>query len=86
MTTNADIMKDIVVADDDFVKQQDHNGSYGRRHQLPSKVLGGQNPLAMYCAGVDGLDLSNLSAYDQGCNEGVPERNEELLRGQRNEG
>ncbi len=23
----------------------------------------------MYCAGVDGLDLSNLSAYDQGCNE-----------------
>ena len=34
-----------------------------------SKVLGGQNPLAMYCAGVDSLDLSNLSAYDQGCNE-----------------
>lgn len=34
-----------------------------------SKVLGGQNPLAMYCAGVNGLDLSNLSKYDQGCNE-----------------
>ena len=23
----------------------------------------------MYCAGVETLDLSNLSAYDQGCNE-----------------
>ncbi len=34
-----------------------------------SKILGGQNPLGMYCAGVEGLDLSNLSIYDQGCNE-----------------
>ena len=34
-----------------------------------SKILGGQNPLNMYCAGVEGLDLSNLSVYDQGCNE-----------------
>ena len=32
-------------------------------------VLGGQNPLPMYCAGVETLDLSNLSSYDQGCNE-----------------
>lgn len=23
----------------------------------------------MYCAGVETLDLSNISAYDQGCNE-----------------
>ncbi|MDD6307383.1 MAG: carbohydrate ABC transporter substrate-binding protein, partial [Clostridiales bacterium] len=34
-----------------------------------SKILGGQNPLGIYCAGVENLDLSNLSAYDQGCNE-----------------
>jgi hypothetical protein len=34
-----------------------------------SKVLGGQNPLAMYCAGVENLDLSNISSYDQACNE-----------------
>ena len=32
-------------------------------------ILGGQNPLPMYIAGVKTLDLSNLSAYDQGCNE-----------------
>ena len=46
MTTDDDIMKDIVVDDDDFV-----------------------NPLEMYCAGVADLDLSNICAYDQGCNE-----------------
>jgi hypothetical protein len=34
-----------------------------------SKVMGGQNPLPMYCAGAAKIDLSNLSAYDQGCNE-----------------
>ena len=33
-----------------------------------SKVLGGQNPLAMYAAGVESIDLSNLSNYDSGCN------------------
>ncbi|MBO5346656.1 MAG: carbohydrate ABC transporter substrate-binding protein, partial [Lachnospiraceae bacterium] len=31
--------------------------------------LGGQNPLAMYAAGAEKVDLSNASAYDQGCNE-----------------
>ena len=34
-----------------------------------SKILGGQNPLGMYCAGVESLDLSNICSYDQGCNE-----------------
>ena len=68
MTTNADIMKDIVVADDDFVNNQDvivemADSSYA------SKILGGQNPLGIYNEGVSKLDLSNLSSYDQGCNE-----------------
>ena len=66
MTTNADIMKDIVVADDDFVNNKTTMEAMAEDTSYSSKVLGGQNPLAMYCAGVD---LSNLSAYDQGCNE-----------------
>ena len=32
-------------------------------------VLGRQNPLAMFCAGADKIDLSDMSIYDQGCNE-----------------
>ena len=76
MTTDEDIMKEIVVADDDFVNNNTvmnglADGSIKAKDgkEYSSKILGGQNPLSMYCAGVDGLDLSNLSAYDQGCNE-----------------
>ena len=69
MTTNADLMKDIVVADDDFVNNKPTMEAMAQDTSYSSKVLGGQNPLAMYCAGVEKLDLSNLSAYDQGCNE-----------------
>ena len=68
MTTNDDVMREIIEKDDDFVNNQDviaemADSSYS------SKILGGQNPLGIYSAGVSKLDLSNLSAYDQGCNE-----------------
>ena len=32
-------------------------------------VLGGQNALAMFCAGADKIDKSFISPYDQGCTE-----------------
>ncbi|MCM1536516.1 MAG: ABC transporter substrate-binding protein [Clostridium sp.] len=80
LTTDEDIMTDIVVADDDFVNnkpamealasgEKKVKDEKGNDVEYSSKILGGQNPLAMYCAGVNNLDLSNLSAYDQGCNE-----------------
>ncbi len=69
MTANEEIMKEIVVADDDFVNNKPAMNAMAEDASYSSKILGGQNPLAMYCAGVEGLDLSNLSIYDQGCNE-----------------
>lgn len=68
MTTNDDVMREIIEKDDDFVNNQDvivemADSSYA------SKILGGQNPLGIYNEGVSKLDLSNLSSYDQGCNE-----------------
>lgn len=69
MTTQEDIMKEIVVADDDFVNNKPAMTAMAADAGYQSKVLGGQNALSIYCASVDGLDLSNLSAYDQGCNE-----------------
>ena len=68
MTTDAELMKGIVVKDDDFVNnkkamEEMANSDYS------SKILGGQNPLKMYMNGVETLDLSNLSKYDQACNE-----------------
>lgn len=79
LTTDEEVMTEIVLQDDDFVNNKPAMEALasgekkvtvdGKEQEYSSKVLGGQNPLAMYCAGVDGLDLSNLSAYDQGCNE-----------------
>ena len=69
MTTNEDLMKEIVVQDDDFVNNIPAMEAMAADTSYQSKVLGGQNPLAMYCAGAGSIDLSNLSAYDQACNE-----------------
>ena len=69
MTTNEELMKGIVVKDDDFVNNKPAMEAMAKDASYQSKVLGGQNPLAMYCAGAGSIDLSNLSAYDQGCNE-----------------
>lgn len=69
MTCNENVMTDIVKADDDFVNNKPAMEAMAVDTSYSSKVLGGQNPLSIYCAGVDNLDLSNLSAYDQGCNE-----------------
>ena len=82
MTTDTDIMTDIVKDDNDFVNNVPAMEAMAADTSYSSKVLGGQNPLAMYCAGAEKIDLSNLSAYDQGCNEELPECYEELLRRQ----
>ncbi|MCI5872132.1 MAG: ABC transporter substrate-binding protein [Roseburia sp.] len=69
MTANEDIMKEIVVADDDFVNNKPAMEAMAEDTGYSSKVLGGQNPLAMYCAGAEKIDLSNQSPYDQACTE-----------------
>ncbi len=68
MTCNADIMKDIVKQDDDFANNKKAMAEMASS-DYTSKVLGGINPLPMYMEGAEKIDLSNLSAYDQGCNE-----------------
>lgn len=69
MTCKEDIMTEIVKDDDDFVNNKPAMDNMVADTSYSSKILGGQNPLSIYCAGVEDLDLSNLSAYDQGCNE-----------------
>lgn len=68
MTTDDTIMKEIIEADDDFVNNQDVIAEMASS-DYSSKILDGQNPLGIYSNGVSTLDLSNISAYDQGCNE-----------------
>ena len=68
MTTDTELMKGIVTKDDDFVNDKPAMEAMANS-DYTSKVMGGQNPLPMYVAGAAKIDLSNLSAYDQGCNE-----------------
>lgn len=69
MTCNTDVMTEIVKADNDFVNNVPAMTQMAADTSYSSAVLGGQNPLAMYCAGAENIDLSNMSIYDQGCNE-----------------
>ena len=69
LTCNADVMTDIVLADDDFVNNKPAMDAMAVDESYSSSVYGGINPLPMYCEGVETIDLSNLSNYDQGCNE-----------------
>jgi len=61
-------MKGIVEKDDDFVNNKPAMEEMAKS-SYASKILGGQNPLGLYAANADNLDLSNLSPYDQACNE-----------------
>jgi hypothetical protein len=69
MTANDDVLKEIVVDDNDFTNSKPVMDAMAADTSYSSKVLGGQNALGMFCAGVETIDLSNLTDYDQGCNE-----------------
>ncbi len=68
LTTDEAIMKGIVEKDDDFVNNKPAMEAMATS-DYTSTILGGQNPLSIYCAGAGSIDLSNISAYDQACNE-----------------
>ena len=68
LTMDEAIMTEIVKADDDFVNNKPAMEAMAQS-DYTSTILGGMNPLQMYCDGAEKVDLSNLSAYDQGCNE-----------------
>ena len=69
MTTNEELMTGIVKKDSDFVNNKAAMEAAATNDEYAFAVLGGQNPLAMFCAGAEKIDLSNQSEYDQGCNE-----------------
>ncbi|MBQ8281329.1 MAG: carbohydrate ABC transporter substrate-binding protein [Lachnospiraceae bacterium] len=68
MTTDATVMKGIVEKDNDFVNNKPAMEEMAKS-AYECAPLGGQNPLPMYVAATEAIDLKNLSAYDQGCNE-----------------
>ena len=69
LTCNEEIMLDIVAKDSDFVNNKPAMEKAATDDAYAFSVFGGQNPLGMFCTGAENCDLSNQSAYDQGCNE-----------------
>lgn len=68
ITADEEIMKTIVEKKNDFVNNKKAMEAMAAS-DYTSKVLGGQNPLPIYLEGIVTIDLSNMSSYDQGCNE-----------------
>ena len=62
-------MTDIVKADSDFVNNKPAMEAAVEDDEYAFAVLGGQNPLGMFVAGAEKIDLSNMGDYDQGCTE-----------------
>ena len=81
LTCNAEIMVEIVKADNDFVNNKTAMETMAADASYGNKVLGGQNALPMFIAGVETIDLSKLSDYDQGCNESFQNAMKEYFEG-----
>jgi len=69
MTTDKTVLKDIAQKDSDCVNSKSVLAELAADDSGNLDILGGQNPYEQLAAGAEGIDLSNLSAYDQGCNE-----------------
>ncbi len=81
LTTNKEIMMDIVKQDDDFVNNKYAMEAMATDSSYKSKVLGGQNPLSIYCAGAEKIDMNCCSAQDQICNAIFQEIMYEYIKG-----
>ena len=81
LTTNPEIMKDIVTADNDFVNNKTVMEEMAADESYGDAVLGGQNALAMFCAGADKIDRSNMSSYDQGYTEELQKAMKDYFEG-----
>jgi len=69
LTCNLDIMKEIVIDDDDFVNNQPAMEEMANDTTYASAVLGGMNPLGLYADGAKSIAIKYATIYDQGCNE-----------------
>ena len=69
MTTDKAVLKEIVEHDSDCVNSPSLLKELASDSSFGNAVLGGQNPYGQLEAGAEKVDMSNISDYDQGCNE-----------------
>lgn len=69
LTCDGDIMTDIAKKDSDFVNNKPAMEALAGNKKFKNEILGGQNPISIFCSGIEKIDLRNLTSYDQTCNE-----------------
>ena len=69
MTTDQAVLKEMAIADSECVNSKTVLADLASSDEGNLDILGGQNPYEQLAAGAEKIDLSNLSPYDQGCNE-----------------
>lgn len=69
LTTDEKILTDIATQDSDFANNKNAMNSLAESKKFKNEILGGQNPISIFCSGVEKIDLSNLTSYDQTCTE-----------------
>ena len=71
LTCNADIMKQITLDTQDYTNTVTGMTAIAEDPDFGSAFLGGQNHVALFLEAAQKIDMSNISPYDQGCNEGI---------------
>jgi hypothetical protein len=68
LTCDAETMKNITLDTQDYTNNIEAMEEIGNS-DFESDFLGGQNHIALFAAAAKNIDMSNISPYDQGCNE-----------------
>ncbi|HKL61379.1 MAG TPA: carbohydrate ABC transporter substrate-binding protein [Acholeplasma sp.] len=71
MTANENIMKNITLDVEDYTNNEAAMNALANDPNYGSSFLGGQNHVALFGKAAANIDMSNISAYDQGLNEAV---------------
>ncbi|QFJ54943.1 carbohydrate ABC transporter substrate-binding protein [Pseudobutyrivibrio xylanivorans] len=81
MTTDKAVLKDIATQDQDCVNSKSVLADLAGSDDGNIALLGGQNPYKQLADGAEKVDLSNISAYDQGCNEEIQKAAKNYFQG-----
>ena len=71
LTCDKEIMKQITLDTEDFTNHKAGMQEIADDPEYGSAFLGGQNHVALFVESADQIDMSNISPYDQGLNEGI---------------
>ncbi len=68
MTADTEVMQELAIRVNEMVNNKAYNESL-INSDFTNDILGGQNPMSVYVNNAERIDLSNMTAYDESCNE-----------------